>query len=109
MVKNIIPVVVLCGLCGLPAEARESQDPTAPLGWQAPKRTQVVTHARLPNLQGIFCDGQACTVVLSGQSVGLGGRVNGYVVSAIGDESVVVSRGGRQWRLDLFAENIKSE
>ncbi|OAN16508.1 MSHA biogenesis protein MshK [Photobacterium jeanii] len=86
-----------------------SQDPTAPLGWQAPAKKQVKVRARVPQLQGIFCEQQSdCNVIINNKLVGVGGRVSGYTLTAIHDDSVTVTRNGKQWQLELFAENIKT-
>ncbi|AJR07366.1 MSHA biogenesis protein MshK [Photobacterium gaetbulicola] len=91
--------------------AQAAQDPTAPLGWQAPAVKTSPSRARLPQLQGIFCDqdGQACRAILNSVSVGTGGRISGYTLSQVTDDYVILQRGGRQWRLEMFADNIKSE
>lgn len=88
-----------------------AQDPTAPLGWQAPAVKATSSRARLPQLQGIFCDqdGQVCRAILNNVSVGTGGRISGYTLSQVTDDFVILQRGGRQWRLEMFADNIKSE
>lgn len=102
---------IALGLMVLAGAANATQDPTAPLGWQAAAAKPSVSQSRLPSLEGIFCDkaSQDCTVVLSGKMVSQGGSVNGYQVAAIYDDAVIVKRGGRQWRLEMFADNIKSD
>lgn len=96
-------------LVGLSSQAWASQDPTAPLGWQAPVKKKPVVRARLPQLQAIVCGGPGgCVAILNGVSVAPGERVNGYTLAEIRDGSVIVSRGGRQWRLELFADDIKT-
>ncbi|PSW10227.1 MSHA biogenesis protein MshK [Photobacterium sanctipauli] len=88
-----------------------SQDPTAPLGWQAPAVKKAPSRARLPQLQGIFCDqsGSDCTVILNNNLISPGGRVNGYTLDRVQDDFVILRRGSQQWRLYLFADNVKSE
>jgi MSHA biogenesis protein MshK len=85
-----------------------SQDPTAPLGWSAPTKKQVSKRSYVPTLQSILCDeSDTCTAILNDVSIGLGGKVSGYTLTHIQDDFVTVSRGGKQWRLELFADNIK--
>ncbi len=87
-----------------------SQDPTAPLGWQNAKQRKAKTAAqpRPPQLQSIVCNGEsACKATLSDQVVVAGESVRGYRVNNIKPESVVLSRGGKQWTLELFSLDIK--
>jgi len=89
--------------------ALASQDPTAPLGWQAPAKKHSPTRARLPQLQGIVCDEfSSCTVILNNVPVELGQRVSGYTLTDIRDDHVTVTRGGKKWRLELFADIVKT-
>ncbi|WP_305403117.1 MSHA biogenesis protein MshK [Photobacterium leiognathi] len=85
-----------------------AQDPTAPLGWVASGKSQAKGQPRLPQLQSIICDSAQCSVILSGEVVSLGGRVNGYTLTHVSDSSVTLSRGGKKWHLALFAENIRT-
>ena len=109
MVRLAVIAVAWLMMSLVPAQA--AQDPTAPLGWQAPAVKSSPSRARLPQLQGIFCDqdGQACRAILNSVSVGTGGRISGYTLSQVTDDYVILQRGGRQWRLDMFADNVKSE
>lgn len=93
----------------LVSTAHASQDPTAPLGWQAPAKKQASHRTRLPDLQSIICAEETdCTVIMNDVAIGLGGRVSGYTLSDIENDHVTVTRGGKQWRIELFAENIKT-
>tara|TARA_Y100001956_G_scaffold82830_1_gene106004 strand:+ start:15063 stop:15386 length:324 start_codon:yes stop_codon:yes gene_type:complete len=88
-----------------------SQDPTAPLNWKKTE-PEKVEKARvvypLPTLQSIVCRENAeCKAILSGKVVDVGQRINGYLVKKIESERVVLSRGGRQWKLELFSLDIK--
>ena len=109
MVRLAVIAVAWLMMSLVPVQA--AQDPTAPLGWQAPAVKSSPSRARLPQLQGIFCDqdGQACRAILNSVSVGTGGRISGYTLSQVTDDYVILQRGGRQWRLDMFADNVKSE
>ena len=87
-----------------------AQDPTAPLGWMntsSSSKVRVSSRLQLPRLQSIICDSQRCSVILSGIVVDLGGRVQGYKLIHITDNTVTLSRGGKTWKLALFAENIR--
>ncbi|PSV31645.1 MSHA biogenesis protein MshK [Photobacterium sp. GB-72] len=97
---------LLLSLCAFGAYA--AQDPTAPLGWVASKAKTNQAQARLPQLQSIICDGQQCSVILSGQVVSLGERVNDYTLTNVSESSVTLSRSGKKWHLALFAENIRT-
>ncbi|QUJ69183.1 MSHA biogenesis protein MshK [Photobacterium sp. GJ3] len=82
-------------------------DPTAPLGWQAPAEKKTVSR-RLPELQGIVCpEQQRCSVILDNQLVLPGGQIQGYTLKSVKDDSVVLQRGGREWRLALYHDQIK--
>ncbi|EGA71786.1 MSHA biogenesis protein MshK [Vibrio sinaloensis DSM 21326] len=88
-----------------------SQDPTAPLNWVKPEQTQP-TKKRisqpLPKLQSIVCiDALSCKAVINNQVRVAGERVAGYKINKIESERVVLSRGGKQWQLELFSMDIK--
>ncbi len=107
MVKSGIFSAALMAM--MVSTAQANQDPTAPLGWQAPAKKQTSHRARLPDLQSIICAEESnCTVIMNDVAIGLGGRVSGYTLSEINNDHVTVTRGGKQWRLELFAENIKT-
>ncbi|MGF1680614.1 MSHA biogenesis protein MshK [Photobacterium makurazakiensis] len=109
MVKSIL-IVIGVNLTVI-GGALAKQDPTAPLGWQAPAVKSAPSRARLPQLQGIFCEqsGSNCTVILNDSLVSRGGRVSGYTLDSIQDDFVILRRGSKQWRLELFADNVKSD
>lgn len=107
MVK--VRLIMLLALAPLAAWA--SQDPTAPLGWEQPKQdttqTKVVSKP-VPSLQSIVClDEDECRAIVSGKVVLVGESVSGYQVSRIEPEVVTLSRGGKQWKLKLFALDVK--
>lgn len=88
-----------------------AQDPTAPLNWQkpaAPQSEKKVAKRPLPKLESIVCSGDVeCKAVVSGQVVVVGDRISGYQVRNVASEYVVLSRGGKQLNLQLFALDIK--
>lgn len=105
MVRSGLIAVVMLGVVS--GHVFASQDPTAPLGWQAPAKKQTSQRARLPQLQGIVCDDLgSCTVILNNVPVELGQRVSGYTLTDIQDDHVTVTRGGKKWRLELFADIV---
>ncbi|MEZ8094878.1 MSHA biogenesis protein MshK [Photobacterium swingsii] len=107
MVKYVFMVALGVGM--FTSSVHANQDPTAPLGWQAPVKKHTTSRTRLPQLQGILCDEQSrCTAILNNKVVSIGGRISGYTLSSIQDESVMLRRGSKQWRLEMFAENIKT-
>ena len=107
MVKLGFVAIALLGI--LAGNTQASQDPTAPLGWQAPAKKHTVTKAKLPQLQGIICSElSACTVILNNVSVERGESVSGYTLADIRDDHVTVTRGGKKWRLELFADILKA-
>lgn len=107
MVKSgFIAVVMFAMLSGY---VQAAQDPTAPLGWQVPVKKHSPARARLPQLQGIVCDQLgSCTVILNNKPVEMGQRVSGYTLTGIQDDYVTVTRGGKTWRLELFADIVKT-
>ncbi|GAK83432.1 MSHA biogenesis protein MshK [Vibrio ponticus] len=103
MVKNS-----LLFLLAISSSAVASQDPTAPLSWQqAPKVNKVVRH-KVPDLQSIVCGGERdCYAILNGQTLEAGGNVAGFKVQQINADYVTVTRGSKQWKLELFPLEIK--
>ncbi|SEF70350.1 MSHA biogenesis protein MshK [Vibrio hangzhouensis] len=96
----------------LSASCWAAQDPTAPLGWAQPQSTLVKpkkkTVHRLPTLQSIVCEqAKACSAVLNGEVVQRGDVVNGYKISKINNENLFLQRAGKQWKLGLFAMDVK--
>lgn len=88
-----------------------ADDPTAPLGWVQPKaqiKSQEQAKNRVPELQSIVCRGEvSCYAILNNTVVKKGQKVAGYQVKEITSEQVTVIKGGKSWRLALFALNIK--
>lgn len=107
MVKFIVSsLLIFCVCYGTNVYAQH--DPTAPLSWQVKPKATVKHGYKLPQLQSVICQQQQkCSAILNGILVSTGGNVKGYTVSRINDDSVVVTRNGKQWRLALFANNIK--
>ncbi|MEJ2763881.1 MSHA biogenesis protein MshK [Photobacterium sp. MCCC 1A19761] len=107
MVKaGLLGAVVLAALAG-PGWA--AQDPTAPFGWQAPAQTKSVVRARLPQLQAVVCGGPGgCLAILNNAPVALGERISGYTLADIREGTVTLSRGEKRWRLEVFADDIKT-
>ncbi|HAS62971.1 MAG TPA: MSHA biogenesis protein MshK [Vibrio sp.] len=98
-------------LLAMSSFAFASQDPTAPLNWQqAPKTGQVkkVVHYRVPNLQSIVCGGnKECYAILDGQAMAKGEKIDGFSVKQIQADYVTVTRGSKQWKLELFPLEVK--
>ncbi|WP_232055086.1 MSHA biogenesis protein MshK [Vibrio taketomensis] len=88
-----------------------SQDPTAPLNWQkAPvtTTTKKVVSARVPNLQSIVCgENKSCSATLNGRNMSIGESIDGFSVKQINADYVMVTRGSKQWKLELFPLEIK--
>ncbi|WP_353505598.1 MSHA biogenesis protein MshK [Vibrio sp. SCSIO 43136] len=97
--------------CALLQPAFSAQDPTAPLGWSAPAtvtKAKPKSRFRLPVLNSIVCQTDVdCVAVVDNKLVEQGGRVSGFVASRIEPDFVIVKQGTRQWRLELFAKDIK--
>ena len=107
MVRSGVFVIVMLGV--LSGDALASQDPTAPLGWQAPVKQPSSPRARLPQLEGIVCDELgSCTAILNDVPAEPGQRIRGYTLTEIKDDHVTVTRGGKTWRLELFADIVKT-
>ncbi|MGF1685794.1 MSHA biogenesis protein MshK [Photobacterium japonica] len=104
-------VVVLASVFTPPSVAQD--DPTAPLSWQAlTAPVRATKTVRLPQLQSIVCQetvASQCYAILNGRTLALGARIQGYTLSAITEDEVRLARGGRQWRLRLFADNVITE
>lgn len=102
-------VVTLVMMVAIAVQAK--QDPTAPLGWSAPATNDnksVNKVAPLPKLQSIVCPQSGdCNAILNGQSMVIGGRVSGYTVRHIEPELVILARGGKTWKLQLFPLEVK--
>lgn len=92
-----------------PLHSLAQSDPTAPLGFKAPvvkpKGKRVIV--RLPSLEAILCnDKLQCSAILNGREITKGQSINGYLISAIAENSVTVKRGDRRWSLVLFNEQV---
>ncbi len=83
-------------------------DPTAPLGFNSSNaRPKAKPKVYLPNLEAILCDEQeGCTAVLNGRVISQGQSINGYVITGINENNVIVKRGDRHWSLVLFNEQV---
>jgi len=88
-----------------------ADDPTAPLGWVQPKaqvKSQKQIKSKVPQLQSIVCRGNStCYAILDNKIVRAGQSIAGYQVKKITSEQVTIAKGSKQWRLALFALNIK--
>ncbi|MBD1558978.1 MSHA biogenesis protein MshK [Vibrio sp. S9_S30] len=90
-----------------------NQDPTAPLGWQAPKTTTQNQSKRkavvpVPKLQSIICtEGASCYAIIDDTVVEKGKYMQGYLVNRIEPEFVDLIKSGKRWRLELFPSDIK--
>lgn len=92
---------------GLPLTAVANSDPTAPLGFESQAPAAVKRAPRLPTLQAILCQAPTdCSAVLNGKSVNQGGRINGFTVSDINDNRVVLQRDGKRWTLNVFNQQV---
>ncbi|WP_341661247.1 MSHA biogenesis protein MshK [Vibrio sp.] len=106
MVRVLGAILLVYSLLGV-----ASQDPTAPLGWK--KTDSVESNSKkvqqpLPKLQSIVClSAGKCQAVLSDKVVVVGEMVNGFNVSQIDAQLVTLSRGGKQWKLEIFTQDIK--
>lgn len=106
MVKNILLFLMLSVPCSVFAQ----QDPTAPLGWYAPKASGVKRAKTypLPVLQSIVCDsGSQCVAMLNDRILSKNQSVAGYKIVSISKEDVVVARAGKTWQLQLFNTNVR--
>ncbi|OLQ88891.1 MSHA biogenesis protein MshK [Vibrio ponticus] len=88
-----------------------SQDPTAPLDWQAPVKTaqvKKVVSYRVPNLQSIVCgEREECYAILDGKTKARGEKISGFSVKQINPDFVTVTRGNKQWKLEPFPLEVK--
>lgn len=110
MVKQLV-LVAIAAFVGIALPSQASDDPTAPLGWVKPAEVAVATKPKrppLPKVQSIICHEMSpCQAVLSGKVAQRGDTVNGYRVSRIEPEHVVLARGNQQWTLSMFTLDIK--
>ena len=94
----------------VPPTSLAQGDPTAPLGFNSSdSRPKAKTKARVrtPNLEAILCGEQeGCTAVLNGRVINQGQSINGYVITKINENNVIVKRGDRHWSLVLFNEQV---
>lgn len=86
-----------------------AKDPTAPLGWSKPKTTVKKEQAnKLPKLQGIICAEQGkCYATLDNRVVKANERIGRYQVTSVGQDYVMLSSQGKQWKLKLFPLRVK--
>ncbi|WP_407331519.1 MSHA biogenesis protein MshK [Enterovibrio sp. 27052020O] len=105
--KVLNKLAVLFAMSMMPFLVFADNDPTAPLGYQAPSQAKKATTQRLPNLNAILCSSDnRCSAVMNGRSLTAGQSINGYVISAINDSSVTLKRGERRWSLTVFNEQV---
>lgn len=98
--------VLLTLCCMMPLSALAETDPTAPL---TEKRAVVVTKKgfSLPRLGAIFCDrGRQCSAVFNGRDFEQGQQINGFYISKINENNVILKRGGQSWSLAVFKEQV---
>ncbi|WP_239502555.1 MSHA biogenesis protein MshK [Vibrio astriarenae] len=107
MVKQLLFIT----LATMSVGSYAAQDPTAPLGWSAPKKstTPVKRSYRVPKLNSIICKPEQadCSAILNSRIVATGDSVNGYQVNKITDQYVTLTRAGKQWKLQMFTLDIK--
>lgn len=105
MVRSLwLSLMLLC------SSAYAVQDPTAPLGWVKPEQTNKVVQVKhhLPTLHSIVCQSaQTCIAILNSDVVGIGETVRGYTVTQIAPDAVTLTRGAKQWTLELFNLDVK--
>ena len=80
-------------------------DPTAPLGWHAPKvsRSASVKSSVRLNLQSIVCSELArCHAIINQRSLSVGEIIAGHRVQEIDSEGVWLVKQNRRIRLSLF-------
>ncbi|RJX70676.1 MSHA biogenesis protein MshK [Vibrio sinensis] len=103
----------LIGLLGVTSVSFAAQDPTAPLNWQVSTQkapTAKVTRVNVPNLQSIVCGSQLeCVAILNGKALSEGEKLNGFNIQRIDSEYVMLTRGKKHWKLELFPQNIKQQ
>lgn len=103
---------LFAALMVMSTSAWSAQDPTAPLGWEAqsPSSVKPKQKARppLPSLQAIVCSGEkSCAATLSGKVKLVGETISGYRINHVDSDAVILSRGGQQWKLELFSVEVK--
>lgn len=103
----------LIGLLAVTSVSFASQDPTAPLNWQVNTHkapTKKVTRVNVPDLQSIVCGAQQeCVAILNGKALSEGEKLNGFSIQRIDSEYVMLTRGKKHWKLELFSQNIKQQ
>ncbi|WP_240798223.1 MSHA biogenesis protein MshK [Vibrio sp. H11] len=83
-----------------------STDPTAPLGFTPAAKASAPAKTALPELHSILCS-QTCNAIVNDQVVQSGDKVDGYLVAAVTESMVRLTRGGQHWELTLFSLDIK--
>lgn len=88
-----------------------SQDPTAPLNWQPVAESKAVKktkHYRVPKLESIVCQGEhSCSAILNGHALAVGEKINGFYLKQVKADYATITRGGKQWKLELFPLEVK--
>ncbi|WGY48684.1 MSHA biogenesis protein MshK [Vibrio sp. ABG19] len=83
-----------------------STDPTAPLGFTPAAKASAPAKTALPELNSILCS-QTCNAIVNDRVVQSGDKVDGYLVAAVTESMVRLTRGGQHWELTLFSLDIK--
>ncbi|MGD8111956.1 MSHA biogenesis protein MshK [Vibrio sp. TRT 21S02] len=97
--------------CLISASSFAASDPTAPLDWTqstSPQSNSKKAVYSLPKLQSIICvNGSDCQAIMGNKVLERGQVINGFRVINIDAEFVTVSKGKRQWKLELFSKDVK--
>jgi hypothetical protein len=103
VVKYIVTIFLLLLSVHLYAEQSDLEDPTKPLNYKVNSKPKV-SRPRLPKLQSIFFDQQAASVIMNNKSYQTGQRVNGYLITRIKNDAVLLSYANKSYKLSLYTE-----
>ena len=109
VIRSVLLLAVLCSSGVIAAQpASQAIDPTGP--WGSPHKVHgndSKVRQRMPTLQAIFVRGQQYIAVMDDKEVVAGSSVAGYKVRRITAKFVYFTAQGKEFRLALFASNIK--
>lgn len=111
-----ILVVTLLGVSSLQATEQAQEvsqtsptlnDPTQPLGYIKKTTKKKTYRQRLPILQSVVLDNQKRRAIMNNKFYEVGQMVNGYKISRIDNDAVLLVYGAKTYRVSLYSNAEK--
>ncbi|WP_051302901.1 hypothetical protein [Psychromonas aquimarina] len=102
MVKYILLFFLIISFNAL-ADLESLTDPTRPLSYQT-KSVKKAGRASLPRLQSILVEGDSRSAILNNKLYKKGQRVNGYLITRIDKNAVLMRYKTKYYKLTLYTD-----